>query len=535
VRRIAAIAFLLGASCSSRVNTKIDLAGEPGLSIAVFAVFAENGVLKRVTPPLGLESGMQVFGERPEIELSAGEDRVVLIRMTEDVLAAAYPGFDLDRREALTADVDLPPIPAVRRLGTSGTDVFLDGGLPEGAVFSLVPLDGKTSAPPSQLAPNDSLVAAARAGIELTVPVDVEYCRDDALPPIVPFGARPNILNEVNPNPGRISEVARVDDDTMIAVTSFALYVLRRGRQASADGEFVFNESFPPGVNGKYVDVAIDPTSMPDGSRRMLAMGSFEITRDEGDGYLFVLRHDPAGRIEHVRTATVVPGAAGRSVAYASNGDLVALMDRGVVFVGSGDATDLVRADIPPAPGPLDESRHVVYTGDPEHPWLAATRGRFHLFDRMRSRWETTQVMNEVQESLHFNGIDAKHRADGSPIRWAAASRGPYFRFDGMGWGLVEPILPPRATTCAEGGTAEFPLRGTLPIESLAVRGEYVYSVWEGCSLLFEMRDSDHCVAIREIEGRPPRLFEDLFECVREHDGELFVAGHAGLIYSTGR
>lgn len=525
--------LLAALACSSRVNTTVDFADQPGVSIVMFAVLSEDGSVTRVTEPLGLEDGAQIFGERPEIELGPGEASVVLVTVSEDALRDGYPGYDDVRRESIVADVETPASPPVRSVGSDLADAFLEGPLPSATTVTDVALDGASSGPAQPRPADDPLYEVVRQSVAMRVPVDIEYCRGDSLGPLRPFAAGPMALDDTSTN-SRFVEIIRLDDDTLVALNSIALHVVRRGQQTAAADAFEPADAFPPSVTfPQFEDVAVQAGTLPDGSRRLFLIGSDEHSPQGGDGYLFVLRWD-GNTIELVRTATVVDGGAeGKSVATDETGRFVANFDRSRVFFGDGDGTNVVEQPVPPSPGPLDEARHVVYTGDPAYPWLLATRGRLHLWDDSIGRWETTQLMTLVQESLHFTGLGTDFADDGTPVRWASGSRGPFFRFDGETWGSIEPELPPVIGACVRNGTREYPLRGMHPIESLAVHRDRAYTLFEGCPLLLEIRDHDQCVSTHPFEGLVAPPGEDLFEVVRVLGDELVVAGRDSRIYSA--
>ncbi len=527
----AALGVLLLAGCSSHHVTEIDLTQGAGDEVVFFVVFDEANAIARTTTPLRLDADGASGGEAPSITLERDEASVVLVRFGLDTLVT---GYEPERFDDLEIRIAPPPAERTRRLAPGGRTVS-DSALPPTATLARVELRAEGDA----LAPLDAgerLASGVRTGLTLTTPIDPEFCRNVDAEPLRPFGAAASV-GVVEPEPfGTLRAVAHVEPDVLLVGTGSALYVLRRGGVVSAPpltpgtpGPWLPYETLAPEPNGLgNGSVAVDPTTAGQASRRVVLTVETDLGGELFRGYVFELTYQD-GTIGDVVTATVVETRV-RDVAFAEDGSYAVVGDEGTFVVVSPDGA--IRAyPIPPPNGTRDEARTVVATQDPEFPWIAGTRNRLHRLAVARGAWSTQGVTPPSQESLHFVGLTSS--TDGAPARsWALGAAGLLMTFEDGEWVKQPLLMPPAFGPCSpSGAVAEPELTG--PMEAMAQSGGYLYTVAKGCTGFPVVRETDRCVSMLAIEGRPVELVDDFIEAAEVSNGELVVVGHRGEVYAA--
>ncbi|MEQ8278053.1 MAG: hypothetical protein RMA76_28390 [Deltaproteobacteria bacterium] len=517
------------AGCTTHHVTEVDLAADAARTISFFVVLDEANTITRTTTPLFVEADGTSRGTARSVTLDGDEAHVVLVRVPVEVLGPSFVGSRFDDVEVR---VEAPPMERLRRFATGGGTV-VDAAIPGDAELSRVDFEGATTAPISS---DDALASRVRGAITLTTPVDPEFCRDTSIAPLAAFGAEAKLELPGEGGATTLRGLIAVEPDVVVVAAQGGLYVVRRGGRAQTPalvpgtpGPWLDLTALSPEVdNGFFAGLAVDPRDANGSSRRIVLAVTMEYALEQFRSAVYEVTYRD-GTLGEVVTSTVFDHRA-RDVAFAADGTYAVIGDEGTFLEGRPDGT-LRSLPIPAPVGPIDESRQVIATEDPEFPWVAATRGRLHRFVDERQAWSGKIIIQPSQESLHFAGLSAV-REDGEIGIWALGSAGLLLKLEDGDWAEKPLVMPPSYGPCSPSGNVATPiLAGST--EALGGGEGLLFPVKTGCTAVPVVRVSDTCTWMLPIEGRATRLGDDLIEVIDVFDGELFAAGKGAYLYST--
>lgn len=527
MRAVAALCLLV-VGCSSTYVTEVDLTQDGRREVAFFAVLDEARAIVRTTTPLVLEADGTSRGAARTLTLEAGESEVVLVRFGFDALA---PGFLTDRLDALEIRIAPPPADRTRRLAVDGT-VLVDAPLPAATELSRVELRSASSLAP--LGTEDRSATSVRTGLTLTTPIDPEHCRNPQAESLRPFGATAQLSVPNDPGFHTFRWVVHVAPDVLLVGTGPALYVLERGGTIEAPphvpgtpGPWLPLDSLAPEPEGLFnAGLAVDPTTEGQSSRRVVIAAATEYEPDRFRSYVFELTYRD-GTLGEVVTSTVFEERA-RNLAFAEDGSYAVVGDQGLFLLF--DRGSIRSYPLPPPIGIVDESRQVLATRDPEYPWISGTRNRLNRLSLARDGWSTQVITPPSQESLHFAGL-ASVTEGGATRAWALGNPGLFLALEEGTWVDHPLIMPPAFGPCSPSGNVAAP-EIVGPMESMARGGGHLYMAHKGCTAFLAVRQSDLCVSMARVEGRPIEMVEDFVEALEVFRGELVAVGQGGVVYA---
>lgn len=462
--------------CSGPSIARLELSSIE-LDYGFFAVLHGVDRVKRVIPPFGLEDGELIFGAPPALELDPdSSEQVVLVAMTAEDLANSYLGFEVVRAEELAMTVD-----AASGSFESAKGTIQRGRIPETARTFEVELEGEeASLEPIDRSRLDRLFA-------MHVPVDPEYCRVPDQSPLEPFtGVERPFQGLVRSGSEAILAVRWLDDDRALVLTYGAIAVVRRGTPLDVGPGFVALPGFLP------KKLALDAT----GARALVlgrsgiagsAIWAFEV---RGDALSALSRHEhPELELED---AAILHD--GRQIIAQLGGDL---------YERDPATGALVAFEQLPRSAAEDDPVSLLALDDPQHPLVATTSSRLHLYSAREQTFSTSVVSAPGLlgiEVLSFSSLAQGRTAEGGLEIWAGAQYGTLFRFRELGWQNVRIGFPPRFSSCPtfeSSGATMFSGR----ITSAALDPSYLHLGLSTCSPVLQVRRGDHCVSLLAPEN----------------------------------
>lgn len=518
--------------CTRVVPAPVELPETATPTAFLLVTRTESGVLAHVGALFGVSEGRRSFGEVPALMLGDDELDLFLVSFSVEALRGAVPGLDDARLVELEERIDSPPPRPVRSVerGLARVDVRL----PDGAEVVRIEATGRGS----PLAASDPVRAWIIDGITLRVPEDPEHCRPIA-GPLSRYGASDDVVGELTQGDRgmrHLNRVVRVDERRVVAASPLGVFLVERGSDATeaAPGQparHATSAELAPALSNPVIEgLAVAPAPGPDGRRLLLVVGGHrEVASGPTLGWAAEVVLGPEG---FEAAVTVLGGEAVplRAAAIDASGRAMILGDGSVVYSRRPGET-WQRTEIPhDRPIRDDTGRRLVAAGDPARPFVAGTRARIHVFDAARDAW-ISETISGVQGDLHSHALAAGLRAGAFEL-WAGSVGGRVLRRSSAGWRELTLAPPPRYAPCDVSGVSERPAF-TRRVDGMALGGDHLFLVADGCAAVLAVRLEDHCVSLITFEGRDAEATSPAFHELTVAGDELVVVGEAGQVWTA--
>ncbi|MCA9550985.1 MAG: hypothetical protein KC933_13205 [Myxococcales bacterium] len=508
--------------------------------------------------PLRIVDGTDDPAGLPGVVLVDGEDDAMVVAFTEEDLRAHVPGLLPGQRAEVSLRLDAPvDSPTFKsQIGDPVQEVWAP--LPPG---TLVHRRERVGAPFEALTLHDSLVASL---LTLVVRVDPEFCRRPDQSPLMPFAGVANPLGPEGDDDVHLSDLAWVDDDTVLVGTFQRLALVRRGQSftpgprdgPSSVSNWLALADFGPVAPGLAISgfVLLEPDAA--GTRTVVVFG--------GTGP----RHDPDA-VGWVRFAQLTADGlrwrddlrldAPRTVtdgAKDTNGDVVLGLEANAVLRWRVGTSTLTRDVVLETRNmPADEVFRLIATGNPRYPLVASTRGTIHTYSMQRGEWvarwiEQTRVLSPelyrpfgLASVVHGDDVEVWTSTHIGDVLWSPSA--------GVDIRPLSPRFPPRFTPCASATTDGILIYERRDVSDVVVQDGYAILAYSDCSALVQIRVSEPdatqpwCATLvapgeqdasgQWVQALPAHVskIEDFRKKLIARPGEAVVGTDQGGLYTT--